>query len=277
MKKRLLVIMITIGLAILVVQYLMADSSVVKNDTKKAEKNMPKEIIGKDGTKMVLIPAGKFKIGSKDGTNSDEKPVHTVYIDAFYMDIYEVTNAQYKKFVDATGYRASYSWKNISSKIDAPNQPVVGVSWDDASAYAKWAGKRLPTEAEWEKAARGGLSGKRYPWGDTITHDDVNYYAPGGNAQWVLFPVGSFKPNGYGLYDVAGNVFEWCADWYDENYYAVSPNSNPTGPSFGKYRVLRGGSWHIFNYVDALRVAHRFGSPLTTRHVDIGFRCVVQE
>ena len=145
---------------------------------------------GKDGAEMVLIPAGEFQMGSNYGYN-DEKPVHTVYLDAFYMDKYEVTNALYKKFMDATGHKAPAYWND--SSYNAPDQPVLGVSWNDAKAYAEWAGKRLPTEAEWEKAARGGLVGKKYPWGDSISHDDANYGGTGGKDKWDgTSPVGSF-------------------------------------------------------------------------------------
>jgi formylglycine-generating enzyme required for sulfatase activity len=225
----------------------------------------------KDDAPMVLIPAGEFQMGDSLDGMSLALPVHTVYLDAFYIDIYEVTNAQYKKFMDAKGYEAPYYWNDPN--YNAPNNPVVGVSWNDAKAYADWVGKRLPTEAEWEKSARGGLVGKRYPWGDTLTRDDANYDGTGGKDVWITSsPVGSFAPNGYGLYDMAGNVYEWCADWYDDNYYANSPKSNPTGPSSGKYRVLRGGSWG--NGGSALCVSSRRENARTTTGCFVGFRCV---
>jgi len=232
-------------------------------------------IIGKDGAEMALIPAGEFLMGSNDANiNNDEKPIHTVYLDAFYIDKYEVTNAQYKKFMDATGYKAPYYWND--SNYNDPKQPVVGVTWNDAKAYADWAGKRLPTEAEWEKSARGGLVGKKYPWGDELTHDNANYDGTGGKDIWNgPAPVGSFEPNGYGLYDMAGNVWEWCADWYGSNYYANSPKSSPKGPSSGllPMRVLRGGSW-IHPIANALRVAARFSNPPMIVFNSFGFRCV---
>ena len=258
----------------------------VSIDGVSAEVNITKcesEIIGKDGAPMVLIEAGKFQMGSNDFMD-EAKPIHTVYLNAFYMDVYEVTNAQYKKFMDATGYKAPRFWND--SELNAPNHPVVGVSWDDAVAYCKWAGKRLPTEAEWEKAARGGLVGKKYPWGDTITHNDANYDGTGEKDVWTYTsPVGSFAPNGYGLYDMTGNVWEWCADWYNINYYAISPKTNPKGPSSGDMRVSRGGSY--FNYSDSddfikkyledhfVRVTFRFFSFPTVDVGNIGFRCAM--
>jgi len=244
--------------------------------------------IGNDGAKMVLIPAGEFEMGSNNG-DPDERPVHTVYLDAFYIDIYEVTNAQYKKFVDATGYPKPVYWR--SDNFNEPDQPVVGVTWEDANAYAKWAGKRLPTEAEWEKAARGGLVGKNYSWGDSpippkgagnfadmtaklvfkrwdvISGYDDGYSHPA--------PVGSFSPNGYGIYDMMGNVWEWCYDWYDANYYSRSPKNNPKGPESGRDHVIRGGSW--FADKDCLRVSNRFNydpSYVIQSAFNIGFRCV---
>ncbi|MBM3239959.1 formylglycine-generating enzyme family protein [Candidatus Poribacteria bacterium] len=165
-------------------------------------------IIDKDGAEMALIPAGEFQMGDNfNEGNADELPVHTVYLDAFYIDKYEVTNALYEEFIKATGHRTPTYWTNHS--FNQPDQPVVGVTWDDAVAYAKWAGKRLPTEAEWEKAARGGLVGKRYPWGDDISDNDANNY---GNKIGITTPVGKYPPNGYGLYDVAGNIWEWVAE-----------------------------------------------------------------
>jgi len=237
---------------------------------KMQNSNKTHEIIGKDGAPMVLIPAGEFQMGSDD--EDDEKPVHTVYIDAFYMDKYEVTNAQYKKFMDATGYKAPHDWND--PRYNIPNHPVVGISWYDAVAYCKWAGKRLPTEAEWEKAARGGLIGKNYPLGDNITNDDANYIGTGGRDIWNgTSPVGSFPPNGYGLYDMAGNVCEWCSDWYDSGYYEKSPKSNPKGPDSGNSNVVRDGSWIKIGPI--LRLANRgYLEPTSNDSIILGFRCV---
>ena len=235
-----------------------------------------------DGTEMVLIPAGEFQMGDAFGENEnrDELPVHTVYMDAFYMDIYEVTNAQYGKFMDATGHRAPTYWDDPD--LNGPDQPVVGVNWHDTVAYAEWAGKRLPKEAEWEKAARGGLEGKNYPWGNEIASAGDTFlanYGPGdygADGYGPTAPVGSFPPNGYGLYDMAGNVWEWCADWYDGSYYSRSPYSNPQGPDSGTARVLRGGCWGNPYY--GLRVAFRIGDgPTRTNWDGYGFRCVARD
>ena len=245
---------------------------------------------------MVSIPAGTFQMGSDDSdAQADEEPVHTVYVDAFYMDIYEVTNAEYKKFVDAnpewSKSRISRSyhtggyldhWTGNSYPSGKGNHPVTHVSWFAAMAYAQWTGKRLPTEAEWEKAARGGLVGKKYPWGDSIDAGRANYGRNAGDTT----PVGSYSRNGYGLYDMAGNVSEWCLDGYQENFYANSPYRNPiaggtitsTTNNFANVttkRVLRGGSW--FENPKFVRVPSRPWSPPTFAYDGYGFRCAWSE
>lgn len=219
----------------------------------------------KDGSILIVIPAGSFSMGSNE--SDDEKPIHTVYLDKYYIGKYLVTNAQYKKFCDATGHsQPPESDPRISGMKNYftayPNYPVVNVSWFDAKAYCEWAGLRLPTEAEWEKAARG-TDGRKYPWGNSW---DSNKCNNGGNGDGYtnVSSVGSF-PSGvspYGVYDMAGNVWEWCNDWYGENYYGSSPSSNPTGPSSGIDRVLRGGSW--WDNAESCRSAFRSKS-------DIGF------
>jgi formylglycine-generating enzyme required for sulfatase activity len=244
------------------------------DDTEKTDKKeLPKEITGKDSVKMVLLPAGEFQMGDSFSEGWDrERPVHIVYVDNFYMDIYLVTNEQYKKFMDATGHNAPMFWNDPD--YNGPDYPVVGVSWYDAEAYCKWAGKRLPTEAEWEKAARGDLVNKRYPWGNNLSRDDANYSGKGGKDIWKYSsPVGSFPKNGYGLYDMAGNVWEWCADWYDEKYYSISPKLNPKGPDSGKYKSLRGGSWY-YNGNYGLRITYRFTGLPSLGNTFFGFRCV---
>ena len=242
------------------------------------------EIVSKsDGTTMLLISTGTFEMGDSFGEGlPHELPVHTVSVDAFYMDVTEVTNAVYKQFLDATGHKAPDFWDDPA--FNAPDQPVVGVTWLDAAAYAQWAGKRLPTEAEWEYAARGGQTGARYPWGDEITHDHANYKGKGGTDIWdAPAPIGSFPVNGYGLYDMGGNVWEWCADEYDAKFYSVSQENNPTAGKMITFtnddfvnvntrRVVRGGSWSSPD--DKLRVAGRnFLNPPVTIQTT-GFRCV---
>ncbi|MBU2568225.1 MAG: SUMF1/EgtB/PvdO family nonheme iron enzyme [Elusimicrobia bacterium] len=196
-----------------------------------------KEITGRDGAEMVLIPAGEFTMGS-DGGDSDEKPAHKVYLDAYYIDKYEVTFEQYDKFCEATGRT-----KPSDSGWGRGNRPVINVSWHDAVAYANYYGKRLPTEAEWEKACRGG-SETEYCFGDSESKlsSYAWYYA---NSGGKTHPVGQKKPNQYGIYDMHGNVWEWCSDWYDSGYYKNSPYKNPKG-SGSDSRVLRGGCWNYF-------------------------------
>ena len=193
------------------------------------------------------------------------------------MDTHEVTVGQFKQFVNQTGYDYDHMWDDVAKYSPGDDYPMIYVNWNDATAYAEWAGKRLPTEAEWEYAARGGLVGQRYVWGDDekLARDYANYEWVEGKDKWELCsPVGSFKPNGYGLYDMAGNVLEWCADRYDGNYYTNSPANNPQGreDSIYKYRVLRGGSWLALT--NSLRVAYRPIDNPNSRYIYYGFRCV---
>jgi len=261
--------------------------------------------VERDG--MALIKGGTFRMGSDDEM-PDEAPAHEVEVKSFWMDAREVTVAEFKQFVEATGYKTDaeqFGWSGVFdrktgdwARVDgadwrhpegpasdaASNEPVCQVSWRDASEYARWAGKRLPTEAEWEYAARGGLAGKRYAWGDELR--------PGGKpvANWWQgefptrdtgedgfkgrAPVGSFAANGYGLYDVAGNVWEWCADWYAGDYYAASARANPPGPREGEERVIRGGSWMCAeNFCSNYRVAARSHATPDTGLDNLGFRC----
>ena len=242
-------------------------------------------------TSMVLIPAGGFQMGSNDG-DKDEKPVHTVYVDAFYMDKYEVTNAQYKGFVDANPQwrkdripRAYHDgnylkhWNGNNYPVGKGDHPVTHVSWYAAMAYAQWSGKRLPTEAEWEKAARGGLFGQKYPWGNLIDSRKANYNMSIGDTT----PVGEYAPNTYGLYDMAGNVWEWCLDEYRRDFYARSPLRNPVSGgnilniisnfiNVKSSRVLRGGSWYYSAPV--VRCPNRYVLMLNSTENDLGFRCV---
>ncbi len=256
-----------------------------------------------DGMEMVCVPVGEFLMGSKyadPNTEDDEKPQHTVYLDAYWIDRTEVTVAQFRRFVQATGHKTSAEkdgWGYIASRSGwwynarganwkRPNgvetralddHPVVQVSWDDAQAYCEWVGGRLPTEAEWEKAARG-TDGRIYPWGnefegwrlnceESICRDGLHFTAPVGS-----FPGGASP---YGALDMAGNVWEWVADRYDKEWYAHSPRENPSGPASGEGRVRRGGSW--YHGRDGVRVANRRGDHPITRASDIGFRCVVAQ
>ncbi len=228
------------------------------------------------GVVMALIPAGEFRMGSENG-RSDERPVHTVYLDAFYMDIYEVTNALYEKCVQAgactpPGETGSKSRSSYYGNAEFAAYPVINVNWEQASALCQWRGGRLPSEAEWEKAARGGLEGKLYTWGDEPPDcQRANMWDKESACVGDTSQVGSYAPNGYGLFDMAGNVWEWVEDWYGASYYANSPASNPTGPASGNARVTRGGSWGD-NLALNERVASR--SRLTAEYrVTIGFRC----
>ena len=235
---------------------------------------------------MVRIPTGQFQMCSNDeDAHDDEQPVHTVYLDAFFMDKYEVTNAQFKVFVDANPQWQKdkiedkfhdgtylYHWDGTNYPAGKADHPVTFVSWYAAMAYAQWAGKRLPTEAEWEYAARGGLAGKKYPWGNTITPADANYNCNVNVGDTT--PIGRYAANGYGLYDMAGNVWEWCLDKYDADFYRASLNSqNPVSVSDGHplawllenfkhlrgWRVVRGGSSNTYG-AQNMRVTFRGGA-----------------
>jgi iron(II)-dependent oxidoreductase len=233
---------------------------------------------------MILIPAGEFLMGSSESDVQryllefiyrkpsrfyDEQPQHTVYLDAFYIDKYEITNAQYKVFLESTGYKPPLYWDN--NLYNQPDQPVMSVSWADAEAYARWAGKRLPTEAEWEKASRG-TDGRTWPWGNEWDPSKLNANDVGAVDGYVYSaPVGSYPlwVSPYGVHDMAGNVWEWVADWYDKDYYKYSPKINPKGPESGENHVARGGSWDM-NY-DFTRCPSRFG--LSPGSLLVGIRC----
>ena len=241
---------------------------------------------------MAIIPAGLFQIGSDNDRYpaDDEKPIHTVTLDAFTIDVYEVTNARYAQCVadgqcqppdhrfSSTSGGSNYSYYGTPQYAD---NPVIHVSWYDAKAYCAWVGKRLPTEAEWEKAARGGLAGKLYPWGNELsvcTPGASNGAQTGACTPKDTVAVGTFAPNGYGLFDMTGNVAEWVNDWYQSDYYSISPGSNPLGPDTGTTKVQRGGGWDnsASRYNDiALRVAARGGyyhAPADSSG-EAGFRC----
>lgn len=265
---------------------------------------------------MVLIQESTFAMG-RDASHADEAPVHEITLSPYYIDAHEVTNREFKAFVDATGHvtqaeKDGYCWSYVAGKTDFEaldgadwrhpqgpdstiddrmDHPVVGVSWEDAAAYAAWAGKRLPTEAEWEFAARGGAEGHfsaapaqegahadhdagvaritaniwQGVWPDKNLLTDNHYYTA---------PVGSYPANALGVHDAVGNVWEWCADWYAADYYTNSPAVDPQGPASGENRVARGGSWFCSaNYCGAYSTHYRGASPPTHAFNNVGFRC----
>ncbi len=246
---------------------------------------------------MVMIREGAFQMGSdSEVAAKDEKPVHTVFVDSFLIDTHEVTVGEYKQFVEATGYREP-EWGEIAPYAPTDKHPIVYVSWHDAMAFATWARKRLPTEAEWEKAARGGSVAKTYPWGNlALKGKQCNFADKNLTHYWwadkkaddgyeFTAPVGSYPENGYGLFDMAGNVWEWCLDEYDAGFYAISQADNPfsgantiqeISESFETVesnRVLRGGSWLVTS--TNVRSSARFFLPPESQNNTVGFRCVM--
>lgn len=277
---------------------------------------------------MILLDGGTFLMGTDDveGFPSDgEGPVRNVTVSPFYISPYTVTNAEYKLFVDATGYKTEaeqFGWsfvfhllvsKETAQKVtqlvqktpwwwsvegaywrhpegpdstieDRLDHPVVHVSWNDAMAYCKWSGKRLLTEAEWEYAARGGLVQKKYPWGDVLKPDGTHMcniwqgkFPEKNNASDGYIgtaPVHAFSPNGYGLYQTAGNVWEWCADWFSKDFHLTEKPVNPKGPSTGQARMMRGGSYLCHrSYCNRYRVAARTANTPDSSSGNMGFRC----
>jgi formylglycine-generating enzyme len=255
--------------------------------------------------RLASIPAGPFTMGSDDGA-ADERPARTVDLDAFSIGVFPVTNAQYAHFVRETGYHppaidelplvvrvggderaqtfraaaGNYVWRGGQPPPDRVNHPVTLVRWHDAAAYCGWLSNvmdrlvRLPSEAEWEKAARGGFDRRRYPWGDGLDRSQANYLTdPALRNTSGTSEGGSHPPNGYGLYDMAGNVWEWVLDWYDARYYSSSsaPVKNPTGPDEGQLRIVRGGGW-LSADAAMLTCSHRHQVPPDTYSYGIGFR-----
>jgi formylglycine-generating enzyme required for sulfatase activity len=225
----------------------------------------------------MFIPAGQFMMGAEGG-DPDEKPIHSVTLVAFWMDKFEVSSEQYEKCVDAG------QCESLTS----------GPSWEDATNYCGWAGARLPTEAEWERAARGDLEGKLFPWGDQIECVEGYLYPGLGSSYWVNTATGQVlkhnqivcrtspatwtmihsTPNAFDLFDMVGGVWEWVSDWYGETFYAVSPSENPTGPGDGVLRVLRGGSDNL-EFTSDLRVANRGKDAPNSHNSSYGFRCAM--
>jgi formylglycine-generating enzyme len=254
---------------------------------------------------LALIPGGEFLMGSEDA-EEDERPVHRVHVDDFLLGVQPVTNADYARFVRDTGHRAPavyelplvvtaggaerersfrhtgarYVWENLEPPNGHADHPVTLVRFDDAVAYCAWLSAstgrlfRLPTEAEWEKASRGGVESKRYPWGDRLDPTMSNFLVdPGAKSSHGTTPCRQYPPNGFGSFDIAGNVWEWVQDWYDPDYYTTSPARNPLGPATGHLRVLRGGGWLVAD-VRMLSCSHRHKVPPDTYSYAIGFRVV---
>jgi formylglycine-generating enzyme required for sulfatase activity len=222
-----------------------------------------------------LVPAGEFLMGCEAGRD-DEKPAHRIFVDAFEMAIYQVRNRDFALFVDATGHPPPPEWNHPD--FNHPDQPVVSVSWVEAVQYCEWLSRvtgrkyRLPSEAEWEHAACGGRASALYPWGDEPPQAWPEYrFRWGGEVRGPL-PAGQGTPNPYGLYDLGENVHEWCADWYDKDYYRRSPVRNPQGPEQGERRASRGGSWR--HHVKVSRVAARSSIAPHFQYADYGFRVV---
>lgn len=245
----------------------------------------PKEIIGKDGALMVLVQEGIFPMGvpkaARDG-GVDERPNHDVFVDNFYIDKYEVTNGRYLQFITETGHRTPQHpsdpskglWQGNIMPESIVDLPVINVDWYDADSYCKWAGKRLPTEAEWEKAAKG-PNDWRFPWGNVEPTDRHLNYNQVWRGEATLVPVGIYEAgkSPYGAYDMAGNVWEWVADWYDPQYYSKSPARNPKGPETGTHKVLRSSGWQV--ETPQVRIFTRIKMDPLGRNHSTGFRCAM--
>jgi formylglycine-generating enzyme len=245
---------------------------------------------GRHRAPMVHIPAGTFSMGSAGGSAA-ESPVHQVHINGFWLDVTPVTNQAYADFVAESGYQTEAEqaggawgfhegqfqnvpelcWKTFATTGRAEH-PVILVSWNDAAAYCEWAGLRLPSEAEWEMAARGGPAGAAYPWGNATPDGTQSNFAADPYGVPGTSPVLQHRPNGFGLYDMVGNVWQWCSDWYGEAFYAESPDCDPKGPTSGITRVRRGGAWNVIQPF-RLRCANRGAMLPSQTATNMGFRC----
>jgi len=251
---------------------------------------------------LARIPAGDFLMGAADA-DEDERPVHRVFVSEFFIGRFPVTQDDYARFVRATGHpapgvrdlpliavggretvfrelAAPYIWAGDQPPVGHGSHPVVLVTFDDALAYCRWLSSeigravRLPTEAEWERAARAGVDGQRYPWGGDIAASRGNFLTdPATKRQRGTRPTGTYPPNAYGLYDVCGNVWEWVTDWYSADYYGMGETRDPRGPDRGSMRIVRGGSW-VNDDVNMLRCAYRHKVPPDTYAYSVGFRIV---
>lgn len=222
---------------------------------------------------MVHIPAGRFYMGSNIESYGEENPERRITLKGYFIDKFEVTNIHYKDFIDATDRRAPVHWRNGTfPEGRVAHHPVTNVSWHDVKAYAEWVGKRLPTEAEWERAARGDER-REYPWGKASSLDFANFGNPQGNTTPCDNYPGGVSP--FGVWDMCGNVGEWVEDWYDPKYYTRSPDTDPTGPEEGSLKVYRGGGYHG-NRID-IRAAQRHSALPAMYQQYIGFRCAMDE
>jgi iron(II)-dependent oxidoreductase len=245
---------------------------------------------------MSRIPEGNFWMGRThfflvdavgwfERDRQDDFPAHGVYLDVFYIDKYEVTNEEYFRFLEAKDGPKPWHWPKGKIPEGEEKVPVYNVNWFEASGYCGWVNKRLPTESEWEKAARGGLDRKKFAWGDTLAGagDSAGEEAPAAGRGARARPpanfnskraveVGKYPPNGYGVYDMTGNVWEWTSDWYERNYYSISPLKNPPGPEQGTYKVFRGGGWNDSDERNLMPSFRNYTDPLE-RSITIGFRC----
>ncbi len=257
-------------------QRLLAESLVVEQKPTPVaaprDYSMYKTIVGDEGREMVQIPEGPFTMGSVEG-DPDEAPEHQVYVSTFYVDLKEVTQGEYERYMKMTKRGKPFIpvFEDDQAKILKSELPAMGISWADALAYCKWAGKRLPTEAEWEKAARG-ESKRRYPWGDEFGSGHANIDGDEDGFKY-LSPPGSFESgrSPYGVYDMTGNVAEWVADTYEEQYYRKTPYRDPQGPSEGQHKIIRGGSWRETR--TSARIAKRFQAKMWRTDTTIGVRC----
>ena len=231
---------------------------------------------------MVQIPAGEFWMGRSNAMPEDaedrwprgwldDRPANLINVDAFSIDKYEVTNADYAKFLEAKGGKPPWHWPEGRIAEGQENQAVSNVNWFEATEFCKWAGKRLPTEAEWEKAARGGMDRKVFPWGDESNGPEGGPF-PAVINQNKAQAVGTLKPNGYGLYDMIGNVMEWTNDWFDAQYYNFMPKNNPKGPETGLYKSVRGGGWAEGRGMKLANFYRNFTDP-ELRFDTVGIRC----
>lgn len=254
----------------------------------------PHEASARHHDRMVLVPSGTFRMGSGSGGPA-ESPEHNVHLRDFWIGVTPVTNRAYAEFVRETSYRtevelAGSAWGVHAGKFQAvpglcwhtfatperEEHPAVLLTWNDAVAYCGWAGLRLPTEAEWERAARGGLVSASFPWGDDVPDGSQSNFAADPYGLPGTLPVGAHASNAFGLHDMVGNIWQWCSDWYGEAYYAESPGTDPSGPAGGVARVRRGGAWNVIQPF-RLRCANRGAMLPSQTATNMGFRCASSE